>query len=338
MLGEDFTYLWVANSPFGTISKINTETLVEEARYMSRPSTDGSPSRTSVNLNGDVAVANRNGGITMFRARMEDCVDPNNTSSGADDVRAWPDGCVGWYTPFLYSTQRPVAWTEGEFSEETCRYENTRLWTAGAVSSSSEIEILLLDGDTGMVEATIPTDVPADTFGLYGGAVDADGNFWGSKLSGQVLFRVSLDDLSLTQWEAPSGYGITVDGQGRPWTCQNQLARFNPATESWDVSELGFAGGGCAVDANEVLWVAGSSNRLLGVDVDTFEIVRDFPIPGYAKGVSVDFEGNIWAVSLGADAWRVDPDDGTYETVSGFEQPYTYSDMTGFSLALQASR
>src|SRR5690606_36637833 len=73
----EFSYIWVANSAQGTISKINTVTMVEEGRYVVRPDSAGNPSRTSVNLAGDVAVANRYGGVTKVLARTEDCVESN---------------------------------------------------------------------------------------------------------------------------------------------------------------------------------------------------------------------------------------------------------------------
>ena len=337
VLGQDFSYLWVANSAQGTISKINTETLAEEGRYLARPDGAGSPSRTSVNLNGDVAVANRNGGITVVNGLLENCADSMNTSSGADDVLAWPDGCIAWHTPFNYTTQRPVAWTRGEFSEETCRWENTKLWTAGAASSSDPIEFLLIDGDTGVVEQTIATTQPANFYGAYGGAVDSEGNFWASMLAGDQLFRVDFEDFSLQQWPAPTGYGIAVDAQGRPWTCQSQMARFDPDTEMWTVTGQGMvAGGGCMVDGNNTIWVGGNSNNLIGFDVDTMQVTHDITTPGYPKGVSVDYAGNIWAVSLGTDAWRVDPETEAVDTVSGLVSPYTYSDMTGYALQLQS--
>jgi len=336
VLGEDYSYLWVANSAEGTISKINTETLTEEGRYLSRADAGGSPSRTSVNLNGDVAVANRTGGITVINGLLENCEDSVNTSSGPNDVLDWPDGCVAWHTPFNYSTQRPVAWTRGEFSEETCRWENTKLWTAGASSSTAPIEFLLIDGDTGVVEQTIPTTQPANTFGAYGGAVDGEGNFWASMLSGQTLFKVNFDDFSLEQWTAPMGYGITVDAQGRPWTCQTQLARFTPETETWDVAGANLEGGGCMVDANNTIWVGGLGDTLVGFDVDTMEVAQVIALPGYAKGVSVDYAGNIWAVSMVSDAWRVNPETEAVDTVTGLVSPYTYSDMTGHALQLQS--
>ncbi len=336
-LGTDFSYIWVANSPEGTVSKINTQTLVEEGRYLVRADTGGSPSRTSVNLNGDMAVANRFGGVTMIRARIEDCPDPANTSTGSADVKAWQDGCIAWHTPFNYSRQRPMAWTQGDFSNATCRYENVKLWTSGAINSGSIMDVVLMDGETGVVEQTVPVGVASDNYGIYGGAVDADGNFWGSMLSGQTLFRVNRGDFAVSTWPAPSGYGMTVDPVGRPWTCQSQLARFNPVTELWDSVSVGSQGGGCMVDANDILWVAGTGNRLLGVDIDTMALVQEYPIPGYAKGISIDFEGNVWAVSQGAEAWRVDPATGAYDTFTGLTSPYTYSDMTGFALSQSGS-
>src|SRR5688572_1625164 len=55
-----YSYIWIANSSEGTVSKIDTVSLVEVGRYRTHPDF-GDPSRTSVSLNGDVAVANRNG-------------------------------------------------------------------------------------------------------------------------------------------------------------------------------------------------------------------------------------------------------------------------------------
>jgi len=332
-LGTDFSYIWVANSPEGTVSKINTQTLVEEGRYLVREDGAGSPSRTSVNLNGDMAVANRNGGVTMIRARVEDCPDPTNTSTGAADVKAWQDGCIAWHTPFAYTRQRPMAWTQGEFNNGTCRYENVKLWASGATTSGAIMDVVLMDGETGVVEQTIPTGFPSDNYGIYGGAVDSQGNFWGSMLSGQRLIRVDRNDFSVQSWDAPSGYGMTVDPNDRPWTCQGSLARFDPVTETWDSVSVGSSGGGCMVDANGVLWVAGTSNRVLGVDIDTMALVQEIDIPGYAKGISIDFEGYIWAVSQGAEAWRIDPTTSTFDTFTGLTSPYTYSDMTGFALS-----
>ncbi len=112
---------------------------------------------------------------------------------------------------------------------------------------------------------------------------------------------------------------------------------FDPETETWAFAGQGVAsGGGCMVDGNNTIWVGGSGSNLVGFDVDTMEVTQTIPMPGYAKGVSVDYAGNIWAVSLGSDAWRVDPETETINTVTGLVSPYTYSDMTGYALQLQS--
>jgi len=117
-----FSYIWIANSVESTVSKINTRTLTEEGRYITRPDKAGDPSRTSVTIDGKaVAVANRNTGIVKIWARPELCKG-GNTSTGRLDVKAWgTDDCVAWYTPFSDKTvQRPVQWTSGTLNPATC--------------------------------------------------------------------------------------------------------------------------------------------------------------------------------------------------------------------------
>ena len=337
--GTDFSYIWVANSQEGTVSKINTQTLVEEGRYIVREDSAGSPSRTSVNLNGDMAVANRMGGVTMIRARLEDCPDPNNTSTGSDDVKAWQDGCIAWHTPFVYDSQRPVAWTQGQFSQGSCRYENTKLWTSGA--NGDDIEVVLIDGETGTVEQTVPIPgVTSGFYGIYGAAVDADGNFWGSQLGSGQLVRVDLGDFSVQTWPMnQSGYGMTVDHEGGVWTCSSSVARFDPITETWQSAVVNGSGGGCMEDGQGLLWFSGYDYEnnygaiLMGIDIDTLAVTKTIPIPSWGKGISIDFEGNVWAVTMGADAHRVDPVTEQIDTFTGLTGPYTYSDMTGFALS-----
>jgi hypothetical protein len=326
----DFSYIWIANSAEGTISKINTQTLVEEGRYIVRPDAVGNPSRTSVNLNGDVAVANRSGGVTMIYATADRCPDPSNTSTGPADVKPWPDGCVAWHTPFAYASQRPVAWTQGTFSNSTCRYEDTQVWTSGANAS---IDVVLMDGESGMVEQTIPIPgVSTGFYGIYGGAVDASGNFWGSQLGQGYLVRVRLNDLAVSTWPmATSGYGMTVDSQGNVWTCSSTVARFDPATETWQTAAAGGAGG-CMEDGNGTLWLA--NDPMVGVDINSMAVVQTIDLPSYVHGISIDFYGYVWGPAIGNnEAYRVDPVTLTIDTVTGLNYPYTYSDMTGFALS-----
>ena len=328
--GPDFSYIWIANSNESTVSKIDTQTLVEEGRYITRPDANGNPSRTSVNLNGDMAIANRSGGVTMIAAIPERCPDPNNTSTGPGDVKAWQDGCVLWHVPFNYASQRPVAWTPGEWDDSTCRYEDTKVWTSGA---NGTIDVILIDGDTGVVEQTIPIPgVNPDFYGIYGGASDAEGNFWGSQLGQGHLVNVNIADGSVRTWPMPtSGYGMTVDHLGQVWTCSSQVARFDVGTQTWQTANAGGAGG-CMEDGQGVLWLA--NDPMVGVDINTMAVVQTIDLPSYVHGISIDFYGYVWGPAIyNNEAYRVDPAAGTIDTVTGFNLPYTYSDMTGFALS-----
>ena len=330
-------FIWIANSTQSTISRITTDAMVEEGRYLTRPDMSGSPSRTSVSLTGDVAVANRNGGLTKFYGDINDCVDLNgngviDTSAGAADIRAWgAEECMAWHTPMVYTSQRPVAWAAGVLNEVTCEYEDEMVWTSGVVNSAT-IEILRVNGETGVIADTIAIlEIPPNFFGLYGGAVDSSGNFWASMLGNGSLVRVDGTTLDHQIWPmAAGGYGMTVGASGYVFTCANDVARFDPVTELWDVAPGVGGSGGCAEDGMGRLWLA--SSPLVAIDVNTLQVVETINLPNYVHGVSVDFADLIWGVTLDSDAYRIDPVTGTIDTFTGLVQSYTYSDMTGFAL------
>ncbi len=325
----DFSYIWIANSNESTVSKVNTESMIEEGRYITRPDSVGNPSRTSVNLNGDAVIANRSGGITMIYARGEDCLGPN-TSTGPGDVKPWPDDCVGWHTPMAYASQRPVAWTKGDYNPATCRYDNAKVWTSGANGS---IDVMLVDGETGVIEQTVPIPgVAAGYYGIYGGAVDSGDNFWGTQLGGGQLVRVDRLSFGVETWQTPAGgYGMAVDRNDRVWTCSNQVARFDYPSQTWETATAGGAGG-CMPDGENLLWLA--NDPLVAVDIETLAIVQTIDIPNYVHGVSIDFNGNVWGPAIYSnEAYRVNPVSLQIDTVTGLNFPYTYSDMTGFGLS-----
>ena len=73
----DLPFMWVANDTDKTISKIDTETGKELARYTVGPEC-GSPSRTAVEESGSVWVGCRQGSrIVKIAAHKSDCVDKN---------------------------------------------------------------------------------------------------------------------------------------------------------------------------------------------------------------------------------------------------------------------
>jgi hypothetical protein len=307
---------------------------LEEGRYQAKPA-NGDPSRTSVNLVGDVAVANRNGGVAKFWANPDDCVESNGqpglqTSSGSADVLPWgEDECLAWYTDFTCSSNRPAAWTRGTWNDNTCSYTDAKLWTV------CDANVMLLNGDTGVVEQTIV--VPGSPF-VYGGAADGDGNFWGLDTAQQQIFRIDAQTYDLQTFPLPAmgGYGITVDPQGRPWVCGGgQVARFNLASSDWTSSTNSYGGiGGCMTDGADLIWHSNNSGMLLGYNIETLAVDEQVQLPEYVHGVSVDFYGYVWGVGFAnSNAYRADPITDVVDTYNGLTGAYTYSDMTGFALS-----
>jgi hypothetical protein len=342
----EFSYIWVANSAEGTISKIDTQTLVEQGRYRVRPDSAGSPSRTSVNLSGDVAVANRLGGVTKIYAAVENCVESNGQpgiqTSNNNVPLAWgEEECVAWYTPFGFSTQRPVAWAPGTLNPATCKYENQKLWTAGGQNDVGDsLTIHRLNGETGAVEDTVAMpDVYHGYFGAYGGAVNQAGDFWFITYDlPSTLVRVDAKTLAVEKFAVPPGlcpYGFAVDSKGRPWTgsfCQAS-ARFTPETQTWD--QFPVLGYGLQQDAQGRMWIADYSlPGTRAIDAESLAVLDTIPIDSFSvKGISIDFYGYVWVVDMNQSAFRVDPDDKSILSYDGLVGPYTYSDMTGWGLS-----
>ncbi len=340
----DKGFLWAANSAQGTISKIDTDTVTEVGRYIVRPDSAGSPSRTSVSIAGHVAVANRSGGVAKVYSNEAACQDINGvpgiqTSTDATFLPWGQDDCVAWYQPFAYQSQRPVAWGPGVFNKQTCVWEDEELWTSGR-GGIAGIDILVLDGDDGTVKEKInvPTGgngLNEDFYGIYGGAVDPDGNFWGSQLgNGGKLIRVNRADMTYDVFPTPSGphwYGMSVDSDGIVWLCSNTVGRFDPLTETWKTADVG-GNAGCMADSGEngLIWLSNGLG-VVGVNRETLAVEKTWNATG-SYGVSIDFKGFVWVVAYGNTASKINPMTGEFVSYDGLVGAYTYSDMTGFSL------
>jgi DNA-binding beta-propeller fold protein YncE len=356
MDGESLRYIWISNSPDGTVSKINTQTGVEEARFIAGPG-QADPSRTSVNLLGDAVVVDRAGGIAKIAVTDDRCVDLDDdgvidTSHGPSDVLAWgSDECVLWHVelpsgggvPNQYGP-RPVAW-EGVGPEDCAK---PRVWVGWRDDTTGFFR--RLDGETGTSLDEISMPWPGDQWGPYGGATNKQGDFWVMGWQYGPLVRIDADDLTVQIHEIPEPpngdqqwtYGMALDADGHPWIAgANTVYHFDPNSEQWDFIDVpGASFRGMMIDADGRGWVANNGSSLL-VEIDTISKTLAHPAVPLADGempvgISIDSEGKIWVVDQGASkAFKVDPD--TYETlltVEGLSSPYTYSDMTGAGLGL----
>ncbi len=358
---DDYSLIWIANSPEGTVSKIDTRTGQELARYYSGPSQgQDDPSRTSVNLSGDVAVTNRAGGIAKIASVPENCVDANGdgtiqTSTGPGDVLAWgTDECVLWYQALPSDGDnnhgpRPTAWDGGAGQlGSNCNGPAESLWVGWWDAPANSGEFRRLDGSTGIIEDVV--SVPdwngtGTNYGPYGGAVDGDGNLWAIGLW-ENLVRIDAETLDVERWVFPDGadpYGIAIDAEGRPWTAgwEGLITRFDPGTGQFDTvaTSDGRRMRGLQIDRDGVVWIAANSPcGAISVDASSMSILNgNIALPGCIDpvGVSIDVDGSVWLPDREANvAFKLDPVTLTSTITSGLLGPYTYSDMTGAGLGL----
>lgn len=361
-VGYGFSIIWIANTYEGTVSKIDTTTLTELGRYRTDPAPgQGLPSRTSVNLVGDVAVTNRQpGGVTKIANLEANCVDADGdgaitTSTGANDVLPWgADECVLWHTPIptqIYEYgARPTAWEAGALGEDPCEVAvQPRLWVAFKDEDDDHGIVWRLDGTTGAVLDEVDLGVwsPEDDFGPYGGAVRPDGDL---VLVGKGDHRTVIVDADTLQYDDlpiaqdACHYGMGLDGNGDLWVGDKcgKVRFFDFGSGAW--TEIDDVGGervnGIQVDRDGNVWGAGSEPcRLVRIDAATRNVIDDaIPLPGCDSpwGISIDGEGFVWVVDRGAGAYKVDPATYVTQKFSGLSSPYSYSDMTGFALGLVA--
>jgi streptogramin lyase len=359
--GDVTSYIWIANSREGTLSKLRTEDGVEVGRFITSPQgAAGDPSRTSVNLHGDAVVTNRSpasgpSSVTKFAAEPENCVDRDrngtiDTSTGGTDVRPWgEDECMLWNTPLPNASAttaigaRATAW-DGQESVDTGA--GGHVW----IGAHNTGEVFQLDGETGAVLATTTvTNMP------YGGAMDGRRNFWivwGITDLGCLdmdcvkLARVNTDTLAVDYYEVQCGYGIAVDSQDRVWTsgvvmrgsgsgsCVSRLDQDTGDIRAAFSTRPAAVWRGLAVDNAGSVWIAETAGEVVQVDEEDVSIVSQFEVgPDPVVGMAIDYQGYVWAVSQGGNAaLKIDPRSHEVQSFPVGRGPYTYSDMTGFQL------
>jgi DNA-binding beta-propeller fold protein YncE len=315
--------IWIANSSEGTVSKVNTETRIEEGRYRVGPGQWSDPSRSTVNPHGDVvSILRSGGGATKILA--SECSDQNgdgfDTSGGPDDILEWgEDDCVVWHLDGIPGARGSAVEIRAELDAGVHEY----VW----VGSLDQGIIYELDSEQGEF-----TGREIDQVSPYGAALGPGGMLWTFTASWGGLARFDTTTLDRTEFAFPAGegpYGITVDGEGRVWI-GGSVARFDPESEEWESPAANVSGGGIAVDGNGDAWT-GEMGSAWHVDGETLEATA---IPGSGgHGWAVDFDGFAWAIEWNGGATVVDPETlEVDERVTGFVGPYTYSDMTGFQL------
>lgn len=354
-------FLWSANDPDGSVSKLDLASGAEVARY--RVGMWGnrcdSPSRTAVDSVGNAYVANRahvgcgnQGSVTKMAGDRRYCVDRNgntviDTSTGPGPLAYNTDECVIWSVPVGSpgGTPRAMAIDFGDGAHPE-GYPWTGLW--------SEMRAYKLDPDTGATLATVDLQVNP-----YGFVIDSNGWIW---VSGRCPCPPGYIQRFHTVTHAvegripyggcgPEPYGIAVDIRNRPWVASwydgtGCAARYDPTTGGWFAvrGRGGWGTRGIAADADGTIWAAIHGSWCCGammsfnMDDGSGLTVRDIAgtIP---VGIGVDELGHVWTVNQGtSNVTRFTKATGVLEEFPVGPAPYTYSDFTGYQRRLMIPR
>lgn len=364
--GLEFSYLWIANTDQGSVSKIDTNTMVELARYYSDPVQSGaaSPSRTSVSLDGRfMVVSNRDrGSITKIAANEGDCIDKNNDGviqTSKDKAQLLPyaeEECILWTTTLTAFNHQwgPRATTFGipQWNPDTCQYENEKVWV-GYMITATQAQMARINSYTGVIEATV--DIPNfplyASYSPYGAAVDPDGNIWTSAVTHRAAIKIDAVTLAVTRWDSPDAdahYGITIGADGRVWFANygghgghGGVSFFDPVTELWKVipGTTGNNWRSVAVDEQNRVWVSNNVGGpfgcgLLEIDGDSETITNfhTFAQCGTPVGVGLDSKGMVWMIDYNGWTWQMNPQTFEKKLLPVANVHYTYSDFTGSGL------
>ncbi len=324
----DLNHIWIAGTGSKVVSKLNTKTGQEVGRY----STCSSPSRTSVDINGDVWVGCRSGGQVMkIINKKANCPDKNGngnieTSVGSNALGFGSDECVR----FIVKPHN---------SENTIRAagvdKDNHAWVGGWNTKN----LWRLHPDTGAVVDTI--QISCNPYGLV---IDQKGTIWVSGRGCSSLVKVDPKTKQIHKVGNGKGspYGINVDMFGNIWIANtnNYTSRFTPAVAAggqWTPVSHNQRSRGVATSNDGHVYVAlDSTSTIAKINAVTATTVAHISLGSgrYPVGIAVDYDGFVWAVNQQkSSASKIDPK--TLQVVGEYnvgKSPYTYSDMTGYTL------
>lgn len=309
-------YLWVANWRSGTVTKINTRTGRQVAKYYSvlernwdgtRPTVQpldpitntgarnkggdlcgNSPSRTAVDAYGDAYVANRafcsRPSATKYAGDLSRCVDRNGNGQIDTSRDVNDDKVIDINDPAEFKGQADecILWTKNYGAPDS-------LDTVGrsiAVDSDQNVwvgtytdsRLFKLDGQTGaQLQALDPNAERGTTANIYGIALGPGGFIYTSDLGAGLLRKIDP----------------------------------NPTVRKHVVDELksDYPTYGIAVDSKGVVWLGkwtDTDGGLVRVDFDARRVT--YPgkgtvegCTGKTRGVAVDGEGNVWTACWNGD-------------------------------------
>lgn len=362
--GSTFPVMWIANAGESTVSRIDTDNNCETARYRSwvgpvvlQGAFGGpAPSRTAVDGDGNVYVANRHfdgrpaavmkilaeGGIDRNgNGMIETSVDANNNCiiEPSELILHTDDNSDGVLQTSELNDER-IAWivqvgTGGALGRSLCLDPDGDLWL-GLYSTRQYFKLSSVTG------AVLAGPISTGTLTPYGCVVESDGTLWSASLG---ILTGELNTNTNT-WTAVrngpgSNYGIGF-GAGKPhWANQSSAGWYtydrasNTFTTRAGTTTLALSVGAGAGDVfhggatvqrrkqdGALVWSTANPNGNTG-----------------NRGVLIDSNGDIWSVNLSSNSVsKFRGTDGAFlGVVPVGNSPYTYSDATGFAFRNQTN-
>ncbi|MDQ3710772.1 MAG: Ig-like domain repeat protein [Acidobacteriota bacterium] len=363
-----FPTMWIANSSENTVSKIDTDTGKELARYRTHFNS-GQPSRTAVDRDGNVYILNRtfnsrpmelfkilaSGGIDRNgNGVIDTSSDLNNNNRTTINAAADPNEVL----PLIDLNgnnivddneikDERIAWVSrvGAGSNNAGRslsldpqgnlwlgeYNNQRYWKLSSADGS------ILGG---------PFSVAGNT--PYGSAVDRNGILWGASL-GNTLLRLDTNNANPTAGNGGvqvlnhgafgQDYGIAL-GNNKVYQASlnnRNFIQYDPATGQF--SNPGYPARqvystGIAADSQGNIFTGRSNNGIVKWSPSGAVLCENVAQPGYQSqhGVIVDSNNDVWTISFGNVISKFRGSDCAHLGVFPVGQgAYTYSDATGIT-------
>ena len=309
-------HLWIANNGKNQVTQIDTE----QATILGVYGAGNNPSRTSVDLLGNVWVNNRKGSNTV-RIRAGECSPPTCTVA---QVNANYKDTYG--SSYSNSMGGGVAVDK-----------DNNAW----VGFYNDRQVIKYDRTNGAVVEDI--DIRGNVYGL---AVDDRDYVWVDEHWEGITKIDSLTGDKLGEYHINDGkcfmpYGIAVDSFGKIWNSMwgncPYVTRYDPTTNTWDRFDNpdGYQNRGIAADNQGFVWTVSSRNSKLSVfNMETGAHINSYNTCGTPTGVALDPNNRIWVACRANNGmvWQHDRDGSVLNTINVDGRVYSYSDMTGYQL------
>ena len=276
----ELAFAWIANNDQNTVSKFDTRTGKEVGRYHAaipldgRPRPDGTigspnglrgnegnnPSRTAVDLYGDVWVANRaqstQGSVTKIFNNKQFCTDRNRNGTIDTSEDRNNDGAIS-INPADREMIIPTNWDDPTQYDECIAFSTPVGPPSGTIKARAMAISAGIEGSPGDVWVGVHNDTSVIKLDPF---------------TGQQVPVNSSGQMRITLPWGP--YGAAIDSQQRLWvvssgltparlalidTDAGRLVTFNGGTQTSIVPPMTSGNYGIAVDGQDRVWVAGWS-------------------------------------------------------------------------------